>query len=221
MENNLPDKIRVQREKKGLNKSELAHLVGVSPSAIGQFEKGDNNPKTEVLLKLNKVLEYDFINDRPLNMLNDHETEYRATVVKSVSVPVYDIEFDAGILGNLVEKGENNFPVGYLNIPEVSGCDAIIRAKGDSMAPRINDGDWVGVKRMLNWTDWLPVNYIYAIMTDDVELIKYIKKGSTDDKFKIVSDNPNYDDDEIPKKLIKEVWSVKAILPFSRIETII
>ncbi len=213
----LAAKITERRKKKGYNKSQLAHELGISATAVGQFEKGSNNPKTEVLLKMNKVLEYDFINDKPL-ILNEPDLEYRS---KGTSVPIYDIEFAAGIMTSLIESREDHYPVGYLSIPEVTGCDAIIRAKGDSMADRINDRDWIGIKKVENWQEWLPMNYIYAIITDHVELIKYLKKGDTEETFKIVSHNSFYEDDEIPKRLINEIWSVKAVFPFSKIETFI
>jgi phage repressor protein C with HTH and peptisase S24 domain len=139
----------------------------------------------------------------------------------TISVPIYDVELEVGVMSNLLQGNDNKTPVGYLSIPEVSGCDVIIRAKGDNMAPKINSGDWIGVKRLDNWQEWIPMGYMYAIMTDQMELIKYVRKGSNPDTFTISSLNKFYEDDEIPKKVIKEVWSVKVILPFSKIETLV
>lgn len=72
----LPIKIKELRLKKGLNKSKLGALLGVSGTAIGQYESGKNHPKTEVLLRLSKVLNYDFINNKPLiNNYNEFVTQ--------------------------------------------------------------------------------------------------------------------------------------------------
>lgn len=154
-------------------------------------------------------------------MLNEPEAEYKIKEIKNIQVPIYDIEFSAGVMQDLIDKNDDFFPIGYLGIPEVSGCDAVIRVKGDSMAPKINDRDWIGVKKMDNWNDWLPMGYIYAISTASLQLIKYIKKGSKEDTFTIESHNKKYEDDQIPVKVIKEIWAVKTIIPFSKIETLI
>lgn len=222
----LGEQIAAERMKKGLNKAQLAALLEISPAAIGQFEKGKNNPKTEVLLKLGRLLEYDFVNNRPMGQeeskvysFNEPEVKYNVTTVKAQMVPIYNIEFSVGVLSTLLQNKDDHFPIGYLSIPEVSGCDAIIKVKGDNMAGKINSGDWVGVKR-LDKDQWFPFGYIYAIETEQAQVIKYIKKGSVPEMVKITSHNKFYEDDEIPRDVIKELWSVKTVLPFSKIETL-
>jgi transcriptional regulator with XRE-family HTH domain len=202
---------------KKMTQQEVADIVGISKQSISAFEKGTIKPKDEVLDKLKKALD---IPDLSPLILREPETEYVVNHVKKASVPIYDVEFSAGVMASLIENREDHYPVGYLGIPEVLGCDAIIRAKGDSMADRINDRDWIGIKR-LNKDEWFPMGYIYAIETDQAQVIKYLKKGSANDTFKIVSHNTFYEDDEIPKNLIRELWSVRVVLPFSKIETLI
>lgn len=45
-------RIKRKREKEGVNQKELAKKVGVSPSAINQFEKGEKKPSTSVLKEI-------------------------------------------------------------------------------------------------------------------------------------------------------------------------
>lgn len=59
-------RIEELRKQKGLNKAALGRLIGVSGAAVGQYEAGTSHPKPEVLLKLNKVLGFDFINEKPV-----------------------------------------------------------------------------------------------------------------------------------------------------------
>lgn len=54
--------IKRLREEKGLTQKQLAELIGVSVSAVQQFEYGKTQPKYETLLKLSKVLGYPFVN---------------------------------------------------------------------------------------------------------------------------------------------------------------
>lgn len=65
--------IKAKREQRGWSKKYLSDLLGVSSAAIGQYEKGDNMPKMEVLLKLNKVFEYDFINDKSVESVGNEQ----------------------------------------------------------------------------------------------------------------------------------------------------
>lgn len=55
----LGQRMRERREVLGLSRSELAKRLGVSPSAIGNYEKDTSFPKEEVLLRLFDSLETD------------------------------------------------------------------------------------------------------------------------------------------------------------------
>lgn len=50
-------RVRKKRTELGLNQKTLAERVGISPSAINQYEKGDKVPSTETLVKLAQELE--------------------------------------------------------------------------------------------------------------------------------------------------------------------
>jgi transcriptional regulator with XRE-family HTH domain len=45
-------RIRSTRERKGIIQKALAEMVGVSPSAINQFEKGEKKPSAELLANI-------------------------------------------------------------------------------------------------------------------------------------------------------------------------
>lgn len=44
------------RRKKGLSQRDLAHALGVSPSAVSQWEAGDTAPRPELTIKLEETL---------------------------------------------------------------------------------------------------------------------------------------------------------------------
>ena len=46
------DQLKKRREELGLSRSELADRLGVSRSAVGNYETGVSAPKEEVLLRL-------------------------------------------------------------------------------------------------------------------------------------------------------------------------
>ncbi len=229
MKNTIPlenQRIKILREYLHLSQIEFANELGRKQGSISDIERGRNTIDGIVqLLEIKFNVNIDWLKNGVGDMFNSNilqepEAEYTKANMPSSAVPIYDVEFAAGVMTKLIDSKEDHYPVGYLSIPEVLGCDAIVRARGDSMADRIKDRDWIGIKRVNNWQEWFPMNNIYAIITDDFELVKYIKKGDDTNTFKIVSHNKDYPDDEIPKHVIRELWSVRAIIP-GKIETLI
>lgn len=51
--------MRLRREALGLSRAELAEELGVSPSAISNYENGLSSPKEDILLKLFDALQVD------------------------------------------------------------------------------------------------------------------------------------------------------------------
>ncbi|HEX9019992.1 MAG TPA: helix-turn-helix transcriptional regulator [Nitrospirota bacterium] len=56
-ENVTGERIKEKRDAFGLNQKELAEKVGVSPSAINQYEAGSKNPSTDILKAIAIALE--------------------------------------------------------------------------------------------------------------------------------------------------------------------
>ena len=50
-------RIKIKRKKDKINQKELAEKVGISASAINQFEKGEKKPSSIVLAKIARVLD--------------------------------------------------------------------------------------------------------------------------------------------------------------------
>ena len=53
------ERLRFRREELGISREELAKLLGVSRSAIGNYETSVSSPKEEVLLRLFDALQVD------------------------------------------------------------------------------------------------------------------------------------------------------------------
>lgn len=51
------DRLREARSKANLSKEDFSKMIGVSPSAIGNYEAGASFPKTEILYKMFDVLD--------------------------------------------------------------------------------------------------------------------------------------------------------------------
>jgi predicted transcriptional regulator len=76
----IAERIIEKRTEKGWNKVKLAKMLGISSAAVGQYEKGNTYPKVEILFKLRDLLNWDFINDKPI--VNQQENKSNEDVTK-------------------------------------------------------------------------------------------------------------------------------------------
>jgi transcriptional regulator with XRE-family HTH domain len=226
-------RFKILREHLGYSQSSFAQVLGRRQGSISDIERGRNSVDGIVqLLNLKFNVNESWLKTGEGEMFQakkqalshkvywtEQEHIFRepsAHYGKSEfnGVPVYYDAISSGLLNNPDIK-----PVAWLNTPEFKGCDAVIQAKDDSMVGKISEKDWVGIKKVNNWQAFLPLGYMYAFTTADFELIRTLISGKTPDTLKLVSANSEYYSNEIDKSLIKEVWSIKAVLPYSKIET--
>ena len=128
------DMLKFYREERGLSQAALARAIGVSPSTISMYEVGKREPDFET-----EEMIADFFNVSISNLrgksTEDADT-IRVPVLGSVAagIPIEMIE-------DIVDWEELDSRIFS------AGSYFGLRIKGDSMAPRILDGDTVIVRR--------------------------------------------------------------------------
>lgn len=128
------DMLKFYREERGLSQAALARAIGVSPSTISMYEVGKREPDFET-----EEMIADFFNVSISNLrgksTEDTDT-IRVPVLGSVAagIPIEMIE-------DIVDWEELDSRIFS------AGSYFGLRIKGDSMAPRILDGDTVIVRR--------------------------------------------------------------------------
>jgi len=194
--------IHKERKRLGLTQKELAEKIGVSYQTIQNWENGKVIPKSK----------YQIIG----MVLNNPETIIKEDLIPknqntNIGTPIYDIDFMAGSV-SVFQDGMVEL-IGHLDIPELKGSEKVIRAKGDSMLGVIDDRDFIGIRKI---NDFSFFNYgsPYAIVTSDYRLLKFIRKSENPDNIILRSSNPEYDDIELPKSKILELYIITAVLPF-------
>lgn len=121
------------RESKGLLQKDVAEFLGVDRTTYVKYEKGKNDPDSRTLLKLAKFFGVS------VDELLGADTPAR----KGVKIPVYG-SVAAGIPIEAITDIED-----YEEIPEdwtTLGEYAALRIHGDSMEPRMFEGDVVIVR---------------------------------------------------------------------------
>lgn len=220
----LPLNLKSLRKKNKFNQSDIAEKLGITTTAYGAYERGDNEPPLSKMKSLSELygnisfddlLYKDLLNDTPGKSANSKDfdlNEFDAMQIKLVSYRV-----QAGYLTNF-ENLDFREGLDTLTVPEFGfgrGKNLMaFEVVGDSMLPRIEQGDFVICSQFSlesNLTFYL--NKKFVINTGKELLVKRLKSFDEQSKRGVfASDNDNYDD--IPLNLtqeIAELWKVERI----------
>jgi phage repressor protein C with HTH and peptisase S24 domain len=130
---------------------------------------------------------------------------------KTELIPFYNADFMAGKSEVFYEDGSDH-PDYYMDVPEFYGCIAF-RAFGDSMEPIIKSSSILfGSKMDEDWKHSLEYGQIYGItMNNGRRYLKYVRRAKEHKTmFLLKSANKEYDDFEIYKEKIKNLWLIQG-----------
>lgn len=195
------DMLKYFRSLKGLSQSELAKELGVSTSAISMYEVGKREPDFETEEKIADYFNTD------LNILRGRDTE-RIVSSNTTSIPVLG-RVAAGIPLTAAE-----YIIDTEEIPQAMASDGEyfgLQVKGDSMEPKISNGDVVIVRKQSDADDG---DLVIALVNGDDAVVKRLKKYA--DGIALISSNPAYEpmyfsNAEIQSKPVEIIGKVKEL----------
>lgn len=172
MENNpeIFGRIRKQRIRLGISLQELSRRTGLNKSTLQRYETGqiDKLPleRAQLIAKgLETSVEYILGLDGGNMELADADMIY--------SVPVFD-SVSAGF-GCYADSRAVEYRPTFISNPSDAENYLWINVKGDSMSPKIEDGDRILVRRQ----DSVENGSVAVVMIDDEAVVKKIKYGKT------------------------------------------
>lgn len=123
---------------------------------------------------------------------------------------VFDLDVTAG--GMLRERmfAEENV-IGTINVPAIHPDCSIVRVSGDSMSPVIGNGDLIAIREVRN-PNLIFWGQIYVVLLDDYRMVKYVRRHDDSSLVILRSENSRYDDIEVPKSEIRELFLVENII---------
>lgn len=172
-----PARIKSTRESLKLTKRELAKRIGVHESSINKYEKG------LVDIPLSKITELARVLNVTESYLMGWEDDDKETP-QGIKIPVLGT-VAAGIPISAVEDilDYEEIPQSWSNQGEFFG----LRIKGDSMQPKMDEGDVVIVRQQ---SDANNGDTVIVLVNGDDATCKKLQK--TDNGIMLVSTNPNY-----------------------------
>ena len=144
----------------------------------------------------------------------------RDAIIDTQEIPFYDLDATAGLSSFL--KGDKRVNIiDTIKIPNAPRCDGAFGVIGDSMLPLLRSGDIILYKESPINLDYLLFGEMYVLGYDlgdweEVLAVKYIHKSKKGKNYiKLVSENPNHADKDIPFASIKALALVKVTIRFN------
>lgn len=132
----IGERIKTERTKKGLSQAALGEILQITQQAVGKWEKNLAEPDSETLIKLSDIF------DISIAELLGRE-EKSPSVRKGVWINVYG-HIAAGIPIEAIEDIVDREELSEEMLKH--GEYIALRVKGDSMEPKISDGDTVIIR---------------------------------------------------------------------------
>lgn len=178
----IGDNIKKLRESHKLTQEEFGKIVGVTDKAVSSWETGAKAPRMGVIQKIS-----DHFNINKSVILDD-PIESNATILpqeKIRMIPVYE-SVSAGF-GAYADNYILEYMPLFISSDEEAHNTLCIKVQGNSMYPKIEDGDSIQVLKQ----DWCESGQVAIVLIDDenavVKKVEYDKSSIT-----LLSFNPEY-----------------------------
>lgn len=208
------------RKEVGMTQGQMALLLKCGQTNISMQEKSNRNLTDE---QMNILIEKfgDAVIRKYIICESDSENvEGRREFVQKGNdnyrlVPIIHIDSVGGMDSPNSINGEPQYLEGYVPFVNAQKGDIAVFQSGTSMIPTIPPGSIMQIRKVENWREYFGYGNIFVIeLTDGRRITKEIRKysKSPQDYVWCVSHNPEVEDEELPKSMIKSVWKVIKIL---------
>jgi repressor LexA len=213
MKSTIAQRIREARLSKQFDQAELAAKIDIATRTIQRWEKGDQVPDSNYLMRIAKVMgvaahwlltgdgEMVVSKQQNPNVLSLPTNRYKK--VQLISMPLLS-SVPGGALSQTFhsEHGER-----YITVDDVRDPNAFaLEVKGNSMAPRIENGDIIVVSP----THDVKSGDICVVRVDEEDTVKRIK---IDEQFvHLIPLNPEYEPMVVRKKDVTFMWRVIKVI---------
>ena len=220
----IVDRIKLFREYLGIGQTAFEVNIGV---ARGYFSNVKTLGSDRILRIHTKYpeLNIEWLVTGNGEMIKNAEREQKTIEISESAISetkrkgalIYDIDATCGLNGRDIEFTDEKV-IGSIDAPEINPDSKIIFATGDSMQPLIASGDRVVIRKIESW-DYFNYGQVYLIITNEYRLIKRVRRHpkDADNLILLRSENPDYDDIDLPKREIIHLFIVENILSIKNI----
>ncbi len=175
--NEIGNYIRRLRNEKGLTQEQLGEMVGVQKAAVQKWENGSvQNLKRATIKKLSEIF-----NVSPVTFVKEDDEQYEPSNISYIigSKNMYQIPVFESVSAGFGAYASNDIidyiPVIITNPADVEDTIAV-KVTGDSMYPKIEDGDIIIVRRQTSVDSG---DIAVVLLDNDEGLVKKVVYGPT------------------------------------------
>ncbi|MBQ5885389.1 MAG: helix-turn-helix domain-containing protein [Clostridia bacterium] len=173
----IGENIKKHRLTLGLTQDKLGELLGVTGKAVSTWEKGIKIPRMPIITRLAALFEV------PKSLLIDDESDKKRDPI--VHIPLVGrVAAGEGCLAEDDYDGYEPVPADILTPDEKY---IFLNVKGDSMSPKIEEGDRLLVQLQPSVDSG---SFAVVVIDDEDGVVK--KVCYTADRIKLISENPYY-----------------------------
>lgn len=202
------------------NKAEFARTINISPQTITNWmNRGISKDGLTAIQKAYPNISTSWLFTGEGEMLKKSEdTEFIETAASDetqVMIPLVHIDSVGGVYSPNSLAASEQYIERMIPFPDARPGDVAILQSGNSMAPTIPAGAILQIRRVEGWREYFGYGSDFVLwLTDDRRITKQILKYDPDPANYVTchSYNPEAADEELPKKMIQEVWKVVNVL---------
>ena len=210
----IKEKIQKYIDYKGISVYRLEAEAGLSKGYWGKTK----SISADIAMKISRV--YGDISTEWLlrdkgEMIKNAEREQKTIEISESAISetkrkgalIYDIDATCGLNGRDIEFTDEKV-IGSIDAPEINPDSKIIFASGDRVV----------IRKIESW-DYFNYGQVYLIITNEYRLIKRVRRHpkDADNLILLRSENPDYDDIDLPKREIIHLFIVENILSIKNI----
>lgn len=211
------EKLKKFFKSRGLTQRDVAEILNVNPPSVNNLIKCRDQFGAKTAAAWATALGLDplwLMTQGEKGTAPDEVTTAPITAITThddiIKVPVINLDVRGGLLPNAVTDIEQ-YTTETMPFSRSIACegDVVVPVYGDSMTPRYPSGAKILIRPLPLWREWLELGQSYVLeLSDYRRTIKIVRKGTTDDSYRLECYNVDYDATEIPKSLIEHVWQV-------------
>lgn len=176
------EKLRMLRDQNGWTQEQLANKLGTSKQVISRYENNQRSPKLSVAIKYAEILGIPsnyFTDNEDFDSINSVPPGFEP-IPKTATVP----RVGAIACGDPILAEQNIED--YDKVPAYWHADFTLVCKGESMEPRIKNGDVVAIRKMPTVEN----GEIAAVRINDEATLKHVYRSP--DKLVLQPENPTF-----------------------------
>jgi SOS-response transcriptional repressor LexA len=213
MKQSIAQRIRQARTQKEMDQAKLAAKLDVATRTVQRWEKGEQVPDSNYLMRVAKVTGV-----APHWLLTGNGEMYPMSPAESKVIPLPTSRYKRVDLISLpllssVPGGapslmfHPDYVEKYITVDDIKDTNAFaLEVKGNSMAPRIEDGDIIVVSPKLE----ARTGDICVVRVNEEDTVKRVK---IEDQFvHLIPLNPEYEPMAVRKRDVSFVWRVVKVI---------